>query len=478
MSRIRWPGLALLMLLILSLARPPTGIVQAQGGGVLTYGANTMGSITPQAPLLLYSFSGSAGDLVRLDAGRLSGDLQPVVDLLAPNRQTLASSRSATLASNPQDTTIALILPETGVYSLMVGGLNGSTGDFVLQLQGRPAATATPLIFGQAVQVSLTPSAAPQYFTFIAEECPTTLVVFDLTAGQPYTYPFQAVVRDERGQEVARLRGGEALEDRVTVAPLSGTYEVEVWADEAPQTGTLSLLVTCEGDAPSCLANNFSLAEGPSTCPTCCETDRDRDPGLCGAFVISLESSDDGSITFSWPVVEGQDAVIWEIGDAIGSLVAARMVETSMGTSEHVDLLALAGPGSYTLIVNASSETEGVLCQDRTTVEVGRDGPVHWGPAAACDIHLVAPLDTMANGLQTFFWSDVEGAESYSLTLRNGEGTVVATGGISAPSTSMTLDASVASIGPGTFFDVSIAAIQPGGGVWCSDSARLERGGA
>ena len=234
MQRTRWLGLAFLMLLFLSLARPPTGITQAQSGGVLTYGANTLGTITPQAPLLLYSFSGGAGDFVRLDVGRLSGDLQPTVDLLAPNRQTLASSRSASLAPNSQDALIALILPETGVYSFMIGGLNGSTGDFVLQLQGRSPVTATPLIFGQAAQVSLPPTAAPQYFTFVAEECPTTLVLSDLTAGEPYTFPFRAVVRDERGQEVARLRGGEALEDRVTVAPLSGTYEVEVWADHGP----------------------------------------------------------------------------------------------------------------------------------------------------------------------------------------------------------------------------------------------------
>ena len=171
--------------------------------------------------------------------------------------------------------------------------------------------------------------------------------------------------------------------------------------------------------------------------------------------------------------------MIWEIVDATGSLVAARMVETFVATSEHVDLLALAGPGSYTLIVSASSESEGTLCDDVVTVEVGSDGPVHWGPAAgACDIQLVAPLGTIANGLQTFFWSDVEGAESYSLTLRNNEGTLVAMGGISAPSTSITLDASAASIGPGTIFDVSIEAIQPGGGVWCSDSARVERGGS
>ena len=207
--------------------------------------------------------------------------------------------------------------------------------------------------------------------------------------------------------------------------------------------------------------------------------DRDGDQGPCAAFVISLESSEDGSITFSWPVIEGQDAVIWEIVDATGSLVAARMVETFVATSDHVDLLALAGPGSYTITVHAFGEGVGNLCDDVATVEVGSDGPVHWGPAAgACDIQLMAPLGTIANGLQTFFWSDVEGAESYALTLRNAEGTLVAMGGISAPSTSLTLDASAASIGPGTIFDVSIDAIQPDGGVWCSDSARVERDGS
>jgi len=348
----------------------------------------------------------------------------------------------------------------------------------VIQLQGRTPADATPLTFGQARQVNLPQAAPPQFFSFVAEECPTTLVIFNQSPGEPFSYPFRAVVRDERGQEVARLRGGTALEDRVTVEPNSGTYEVEVWADEAFQTGTLSLLVTCEGNAPACLADDFSLAGGPSSCPTCCETDRDRDPGLCGAFVISVETGDDGSITFSWPVIEGQDAVIWQIVDPTGSLAAARMVETFIATSEHVDLLSLAGPGTYTLIVSASSETEGTLCEDTTTVEVGADGPVGWGPAVACDIHLTAPLETIADGLQTFFWSNVEGAASYSLSLRNDAGAVVAMGAISAPATSMTLDTSIASIGPGTAFDVSIEAIQPGGGVWCADRVHVERPGA
>ena len=51
----------LLLLLVLAIAGPAL----AQGG-VLTYGDNTIGTLSANAPLAFYTFSGSAGDVVTI----------------------------------------------------------------------------------------------------------------------------------------------------------------------------------------------------------------------------------------------------------------------------------------------------------------------------------------------------------------------------------------------------------------------------
>ena len=165
----------------------------------------------------------------------------------------IASSAQNTLDDNMQGAYISAVLPGDGIYLLWITGENGTTGDFALTLLGQGAPVSTPLIFGQAVDVTLVPAADPQLFSFEAEDCPTTLLVTNVSEGQPFTYPFVVKVYDQRGQTVALLHGGEELEDWVTVTPRSERYEVEVSSDHL-DTGTIRLLVTCAADAPGCVA--------------------------------------------------------------------------------------------------------------------------------------------------------------------------------------------------------------------------------
>lgn len=479
MTRTRQFMAALIVLLLALGASQPVAITHAQGGGT-AYGMNTTGTISAETPLVLVSFNGAQGDLVQVDVLPTSGGLIPVVDLLAPDRQTVRTSRGNSLSTHTQDATLAAILPATGAYSLIIGGENGTTGDFVLQVQGRGQVVPTPLVFGQKIDVTIPQGGSPQYFSFLAEDCPTTLTVHSLTPAQPYTYPYIVTVRDERAQIVAVLRGGNALEDRVTVAPQSGLYEVEVWSDDPALAGMLSLLVTCADGTPACLAGDAAGAGVPGAvaCPACpgCGDEIEEDPSVCDAFAVTVDEVDYSRITFSWPTVEGMEAVIYEVVAPDGTLFAARMMELSLGNNETVDVLT-GGSGSYTIRVHAWTEAAGYICEDTVVVDVEL-GPVDWGPAVGCDIALVAPTSSMANGLQTFFWTDVEGAASYRLRLYNETGAVVAEGAMSAPATSMTLDASTASIGPGSMFVVTIEALQADGTSWCLYSIHLTRAAA
>lgn len=455
---------------------------QAQGGGTLTYGALAFGSISAQTPMQIYSFNGTQGDLVDVHLRATSNTLRPFVDLLTSDRQTIATGQQDSFAANLSDVQITLLLPQTGVYSLMLGGLDNTTGDYVLELNGRGPVDAMPLTFGQALPVDVPPNAAPQYFSFTATDCPTTLSILNPSEGTPYTFPFLVKVRDARGQIVGLLRGRQALEDRVTVAPQSGSYEVEVWADGPSHSGSLTLLVACAGEPQQCLSSDTSTSSGSDgACAECppCPGDDSGDP-LCADFAISVDSNDEGVVTISWPAVEGATHAYVSAADDTGTLVYARVVEDTTETIEFP--LWSSGPGTFTIRVSIGSEDpDFVTCADTIAVETSGGGPVPWGPAAGdeCFVDIVAPRDTIANGLQTIFWTDVPGAESYWLRVYGEFDAVVASGTISAPATSITLDLSEAAIGVGyggsDDFYLQIDAMR-GGERWCANGVRVTRG--
>ena len=474
----RWHKVAaIVVLLLLVMVRGPAPANTHAQGGILTYGTNITGAVSPDMPLVLYSFDGVAGDRVEIDVIGLEGTLEPVVDLIAPDRQTIASSRPDRLAADTRNAHITHILPASGVYSLMIGGANGTTGNFLLLLAGHGTADSTPLAFGQEANVSFTPDAAPQYYSFVAEDCPTMLSVLNPSEGNPVTLPFVVTVTDERGQHVATLRGGETLEDRVTVAPQSGTYEVKAWLADPVLAGSYTLLVTCAGSGPACVSNEATAAGAAEAedCPECppCPGDETMDTGPCAGFRVVAEV-DGGEVQFAWSPVEGAYAYAWSVIDEGGDLLGARMLEEGMGTSDSVNLTAW-GEGRYTLVVDAWFEDTEAICSAETTVDVGL-GPVDWGPAAdaECTIHLEAPRDAIANGLQTFFWSAVPGTEGYRLHVSNSDDTLISATTVDASTTSVTVDTSEAAIGPGSEFFIRIFALR-GGEFWCVDGVIVQR---
>jgi len=475
----RWrKATAIVVLLLLVMVRGPGPADTQAQGGILTYGTSIAGAVSPDMPLMLYSFSGMAGDRVAIDVIGLEGTLEPVADLIAPDRQTIASSRPDRLTTDTRNAHITDVLPASGVYSLMIGGADGTTGNFLLQLAGHTTTTSTPLTFGQEMPVTLSADAAPQYYSFVAESCPTMLSVLNPSEGNPVTLPFVVTVTDERGQHVATLRGGETLDDRVTVAPLSGTYEVQAWLADPALGGSYTLLVTCAGSGPACIQDGAapaSVAE-PEACPECppCAGDETTDTGPCADFQVVAEV-DGGEIIFSWTLVEDAQAVIWSLLDERGSLLGARMVDVGMGTTDAVNVTAW-GLGRYTIIVEAWAEELGTFCAREVTVEVDELGPVEWGPGAGeeCSIRLEAPRDFIANGLQTFFWSVVPGAEGYEVHVSNSSDTLIASASVGAPATSLTLDTSEGAIGPGTEFYLRVFALR-GGEFWCMDGAIVQR---
>lgn len=342
---------------------------QAQGGGTLVYGSKVFGSVLGDMPTVIYSFSGSAGDLVQVRIRNWVGTLDPRIDLVAPDGQTLTSSPDDPFAEDHLEAALALFLPQPGVYLLLVSGENGTTGQFLLKLQGRAAVPAAPLVTGQAVDVNISPNPAPQYYTFEAQTCPTVLTVANLGDGEPFTFPFIVRLRSAQGREIAQLVGGDALEDRVMVAPSSGRYEVEVGSNDPLTQGAVRLLITCADQAPGCIPGSLGIAGaagGVGDCPSCFSDEFGGE--LCAAFEVTA-SLDGGTASFTWPPVEGAEYYIFSIIDAASTLLMDSPIMLEGGTSHSYIFNPADLPrGPFTAIVSAGSEGEGYLCMDDAAV--------------------------------------------------------------------------------------------------------------
>ncbi len=452
---------------------------QAQDTLLLAYGTNAQGALSAEAPVMTYSFSGTTGDLVQVDVMRLSGGLDPMVDLIAPDQQTIASGHYNRLSVEYSDAHIALNLPQTGVYSLRVQALNNTTGEFLLELNGRSPVIATPLMPNVPLDVTIQPNAAQQYFSFDALDCPTHLIVFNPSAGQRFTFPYVVKVRDPQGQAVALLHGGDTFEDRVVVEPLSGTYEVEVWSSDPALAGTLTLSVSCGEGTPACGADTPAAAStAGEPCPSCppCPAELGESPTLCDAFQVVIEESDDGIVVLTWPAVDGADHyTVSGVNLTTGDFVYGRRRE-SHDLYDVIELARWGGvPGDrYEFSVTAVLPDGTLTCTDTVVIDFSSD-PVHWGPGVSCDIQLLEPRGVVANGPQTFSWTTVSGGETYFLDVWDHEGAWLAIETFDSSISITSLDMSEAAVGGTEPFTVRITVYDAARLEMCSDTISVTR---
>jgi hypothetical protein len=405
----RWLGLVSALALVAVVVTLPLASTQAQIGGTIGYGSSVFGTLSAAGQSLTYSFNGSAGDLVQTSVRNWTGTLAPQLGLVAPDGTTIASSVSNPFSEDRLEASLSLLLPQTGIYSLLVSGVQPTTGDFVLKLQGRGAVAATPLVYGQSVDVTVPPNPQPQYFSFDAQSCPTVLTVANVSEGQPFTFPFVVKVRNAQGSQIAQLYGGDALEDRVILAPDSGHYEVMVSSDDAQAQGSLRLLVTCSDQAPGCVPGSLGGAAGAGAgrCPSCFGEFGGEE---CATFEVAATL--DGNVaSFTWPEVEGAQYYIFSIIDVSGALLMDSPVSLE-GVTSHTYTFApeVVSRGPFTAIVRAGSEEVGFLCADDALVSF-EGQTTDQCAGIKVGISVVPGADRMA----VAEWSPAPGAAAYMI---------------------------------------------------------------
>ncbi len=421
-KRYRHFGLELIRLVfvavIFALMSSSTPMSLAQSGGTLGYGSKVYGTISAATPLVAYSFSGQQGDFVAVTADSWTGTLDIQLELVAPDGVVLDRSTQNTALAEPLGAHLSVFLPQDGVYVLRLSGDRDTVGDFLLTMLGRAAANSTPLSYGEAVDVTIDPGAPSQYFVFEVEDCPTTLVVSDPSEGQPYAFPFVVKLRDQRGHTVAQLRGGEQLEDWVTVEARTGRYEVEVLAADPALSGSLRLLVTCSGDNPGCT----SVAEGlaSAACATCPAPEQWIDGGGCPDLgLIAVQNPDNPTeVTVTWNPMSGANGyAVYVIGNlAGGGEVYLTHSEWTPGDPPRFTwVLPEAGYAGYAFRLQVL--VDGVLlCTDEAEVNLL---PRQY---VCPDLGLTLSTVNPETGTVAITWFGMEAIDGYQLTVFTIEG--------------------------------------------------------
>lgn len=153
--------------------------VSSADGSMLRYGDSIINNITNMAPQLYYSFRAERGDVVSIQMQRVSGDLDPYLQLVDSNAFVIASNDDVQGSATHDAAIVGHIIQESGVYVVVAtryGQTAGtSTGSFVLSVVsgetsglGNSAAAAFPIVDGDVIDGEISDDRYARYYSFQA----------------------------------------------------------------------------------------------------------------------------------------------------------------------------------------------------------------------------------------------------------------------------------------------------------------------
>lgn len=396
-------------------AAEPSLDVNAQSAGVLTYGSGVGGSVNPPSSVATYSFNGTAGDLVDIQVVGLSPSMSPSIALLDSTQNRLEINNNDVFSPISGDASLSYFLPYTGLYLIVVTDTNGGASNFMLRLDGRPAIVSPMLEPNIPVRVDMPANSGPQFFRFEQQsQCFSTLTIIPETP----EFGFTAHIRTEVGPSVAVLRGGALRENRLTVPPDSGIYEVEIGVVSPELEGYVILVLTCAEDAPFC------------------ESAADFGP----VDLILPGGRLDGTPT---PMSTPPGNTTPPPGTTVTPTLPPPPDTTPTPT-----LPPPPGPS-------------------RT--------PTVPPPDDCSAFQITSPTDGLPNGPVTIYWDPVPGAAGYIVNVINLDNAMTTGASVGPGVTNVTLDVGVGVLGPGFNFRIVVAAIDAFQERICVDEVNLLR---
>lgn len=220
----------LIMLFIIAFL---TNTAAAQGG-ILVSGQVTTGEISTQTPVALYSFQGTAGGHVTLQAFGDTSGLLPALTLLAPSGTAVASSSSDPFTPGAGDARITALLPENGFYSVLVGGAQNTVGFFTLRLTLGQTFNTLTLQPGPAQSIPVGGVNGEPTLRVAGGFNATTLIG---AGAVPAEFLFNIEVRSPDGKLQAVASGLPLV--ALTLPPANGNYEIKLSPMLGDATGSV-----------------------------------------------------------------------------------------------------------------------------------------------------------------------------------------------------------------------------------------------
>lgn len=154
--------------------------VSSESGSMLRYGDQVINTISNMTPQLYYSFRAHQGDIINVRMRRVSGNLDPYLQIVDSDAFVLADNDDTLGAAVPFDSFVqALVIEKDGIYVIVASrygqAAGTSSGNFVLTLEeadnsglGNTALTAIPIQLDQSLTGEITAQQHQRYYRFDA----------------------------------------------------------------------------------------------------------------------------------------------------------------------------------------------------------------------------------------------------------------------------------------------------------------------
>lgn len=310
--------------------------VSSESGSSLRYDDTVLNTVTDTSPQHYYTFQARRGDILNITMQRVSGDLDPYLQIVDSTGAVIAESDDVPGSSTLDAAVEALVIETDGTYVIIAtryGEAAGqSTGAFVLSLAesdnsgiGNTLQTAQELPDDEFVPGEITATQTAQFFKFSARQDDLIRVQMDRTSGSLDAYLIlldadlnEIAIDDDGGGgqnaqlnnvrlprtgqyyiQATRFGGADAAEGgtvgrfRLRLERLGGAF-AEVQADAQPLRYGSSLTGVIDNDNPEALYAFYGTA-GDVVTVAMNRGDGNLDPvvAILGADLQPLASDDD-----------------------------------------------------------------------------------------------------------------------------------------------------------------------------------------
>jgi hypothetical protein len=197
---------------------------------VINYHSATMGTLSTDLPIVIYTFLGTAGDQITIQAISLSADLD-LSATLQNGTETLTANEGDPFTVGSTDARIDFRLPETSTYVVLVSSPSTQTGHFIMKLSGQPLTDKT-VQANPSIEISIE-SEDTSYYSFSSHSDMTTVTL----NSSPSDFEFHAVVYDGEGRIVHTSVGTSTI---INVGD-EGDFEIALRAVDPTAQGGITV---------------------------------------------------------------------------------------------------------------------------------------------------------------------------------------------------------------------------------------------